>query len=61
VKYNVLVYKRTAEIDINANSAFEAEKQVKEMLPEDKDFILKIKAVKPKLVVLLSKVGIMER
>lgn len=60
MKYRVDVFKHTAEINVNANSAIEAREQVKQMLPEDETFILKIKAVKPMLIVLAGKLGIME-
>lgn len=55
MRYNINVFKHSAEIDINANSAIEAEQIVKELLPDNKDFILKIKAVKPtKVMVILN-------
>ena len=61
MRYNIHAFKEVVEIDINANSAIEAEVKVRELLPEDKNFILKIKAVKPQVVVILdNKVSSME-
>lgn len=60
MKYRVDVFKHIAEINIEANSSVEAQEQVKEMLPGDRDFILSTRAVKPALIVLNGKIGVME-
>lgn len=60
MNYMVDVFKHTAEININANSAAEAEEKVQQMLQEDDCFILKIRAEMPTILILKDKIGVME-
>jgi len=60
MRYNVKAYKEVVEIDIDANSALEAKLKALELLPENNNYILKTKAVQPKVIVLNNKIAIVE-